>query len=341
MSSAVTRCRSVWTGGAPMLPPPPPSTRPRAWAAATLIPLPAYAANGVTATDKGTFIAGGSGSILYRSTDGGQTFQQQAPPFAYPQAPAFGGGRVLLGGLSYNVVWGSDDDGESYQQISSTLASQNGGHTFVYGDETWVAAAGGSYGDTNTFQYSTDGGATWNLCGATGSGADFTDATLCWNGSEFVAAGPKTGTSGYVATSPDGVNWTAHPITSALSVDCCTSGAGLWVLSSSSNEYAIADSLEAVLAQAPSLLPDAGAFAMTIVKPWVLPDGTVLMFCGSGNVQFSTDQGATWQEDAPPWPYEPGGSTVLSAFPVAVYQGNVVAALNNAKKIVGVRGVNC
>jgi len=91
---------------------------------------------------------------------------------------------------------------------TATTSGTNGftaGYSVCFANGIWVA--GGFYGTYN-ISYSTDGGVNWTAVTSpfNGNTSAFVNS-ICWNGTEFVAAGRNNTLSFIVAYSKDGVTW--------------------------------------------------------------------------------------------------------------------------------------
>ncbi len=114
-------------------------------------------------TPLGSLLAGLDSGGLYRSVDGGQSWQEADPSFSWPccnyTVPALAAsGRAVYAGTWGGGVYRSDDDGQSWY---ATAAIPGDGYPIVralavchYGEQLF---AGGSFGVAR----SDDGGASW------------------------------------------------------------------------------------------------------------------------------------------------------------------------------------
>lgn len=204
-------------------------------------------------------------------------------------------GVWLLGGYFPDVAWADQDtmfystDGQNWTGMGLSVFSTQC-NRIVNGNGTYVAVGKG----TNTIAYCTadpTNPANWTGLGAiifTGSYAGY---AVAYGNGMFIALGDPG--SAAIATSPDGVNWTARGnVFSYFGTDAAYDGVGRWVASGvgSSGSLAYSDDNGQTWTQVDQVFPyNNGAYAVAYGNGKWVAGGTG----GSNSIAYSTD-GQNW-----------------------------------------------
>ncbi len=168
-----------------------------------------------------TYLAGGSDatSAIYRSTNDGVSWTASSNPFgtgssAYVNSISYNGSRWVAVGTNNDnnttvSIAYSDNDGITWTAAATNpfngLVGQ--GRNVRWNGSYWVAC-GNNVGGTVCLVYSYDGNVWYTSASNPFSGGGCVD--IFWNGKKWVGVGNNGPTiSVEVATSSDGVNWTA------------------------------------------------------------------------------------------------------------------------------------
>lgn len=188
IASSGTRLVSVNSSGSVAT-----STDGLTWNIVTNFPVSLTNFNGVSYVNN-QFIAVGNGGMIFTSPDGLAWTRRTAAPLGLAQWNAVTAGPSGFVAVGNSGQLASSADGLNWISRDSGTGNNFGGVTF--GGGKYVAVQG------VIAAYSSDG-ATWaDVSAGTGSTAALNAVT--YDGSQFVAVG----TSGRVATTPDGINWT-------------------------------------------------------------------------------------------------------------------------------------
>lgn len=192
-------------------------------------------------------IAGGSSANrIFRSTDNGSTWTTATTnPFdtsgGIVYKIAYNGTRwVAIGQIGFGVclIAYSDDNGINWTSAATNPLSNASsfGSSVHWNGSYWVACGKNSSSATVTLIYSYDG-STW-YAAATNPFSGGICKDIFWNGSKWVAVGNNSGNTVHVATSVDGVNWTASsgtpgPFGIGGYGQSVTWGGNIWVIAGS------------------------------------------------------------------------------------------------------------
>ncbi len=310
MSSAVTRCRSVWTGGAPMLAPPPLNPAPATWSVSTNVPATAgsYSVNSPVVYAAGTLYvpaetAEPNGAVLV-SSDNGASWAAESVPSTYssPFCLADFGGRVLAFCEDYAYTRGNPwTPYNSTKFYVSGLAFAGSYAKAAYGDGIGLFFVGTGTG----YARSTDGGVNWTLQALPESQVQTGGRTLIYDGEQFVSLlNTSGGVDDQLITSPDGITWVQQPFAhTAAGFNSLTYGGGLYIASNGSQVW-VGDSIAALAAA----VPISPVLSKTITSSAALEDGRLMVMCSDGTIYSSPNAGASWIEDTIDWTDTVGGT---------------------------------
>lgn len=164
---------------------------------------------GVASNGVNLLVAVGGSGTLATSPDG-VTWTQQTSSFGSTgiNAVAFGNNIWVAVGNSGKIA--TSTDGVTWtQRTSGTTSALN---TVQYGDGIWVVG-----GDAGLIRTATDPTATWTARTSTIALAIGRGSVCYFPAGDMWVAGSDAGTSGALASSPDGITWTARNSAYSLS----------------------------------------------------------------------------------------------------------------------------
>jgi len=171
----------------------------------------------------GRFVAVGLSCTMAYSDDGASWTAVENIPSAFSRysgisAVAYGGGRWIAVGDDVMTLY--SDDGASWTAVNSGHGW--GSACIAYGNNRWISVTGGS----GKMKYSADNGATWTAVADSTFGSSTINAVAYLN-NRWVAVGG----SGKMATSADGVTWTAVADSfGTATIHDIAYGGGRWVI---------------------------------------------------------------------------------------------------------------
>ncbi len=189
------------------------------WTEVSQLPSPSPNINSISVVDQNTIWVACDGSAVYKSTDGGATWQLKAPST----------GQNLYGisavddmncwvGTGNGAIYHTTDGGNTWsQQIIVSGSFINGIKMFDANNGVYVGDPPGT-GQSYQFRYTTDGGANWTLSPSAPIAAnefgvinawDWTDQNHFWIGSANINSNATTANVFYTTTGFTGTFMTA------------------------------------------------------------------------------------------------------------------------------------
>lgn len=243
----------------------------------------ATAIYGVASNGSNLYVAVGDSGKLATSPDG-ITWTQRTSSFgtSFVAAVAYGEGIWTAVGQAGKIA--TSTDGITWTQRTSGTA--NGLTAIGFGAGTWVC------GGSSTMRSADDPTGTWTSRTSTLTGIDW-NQIFYWPAGSIWVAGTDNGTTGALASSPDGITWTARdaPFTAAAQASAFTGNSSVLIFSNVVNQSPLTLDIGSSTNgttwtnRTPSTTATSGYAAAS--------DDSGLLVVASGTIQSSSD-GVTW-----------------------------------------------
>lgn len=287
---------------------------------------------GIASDASGNTLAVDANGIVYKSTDGGNTWITFSS-FTVTGPGTAGGNMAWAGGTFVfahdpTSIKKSTDGGVTWTSVATGITGTfTPGYAANNGSGVWVITSNANPGTTHCYSVSTDNAITFSVSANT-STPDFPNAPALWDGSQFVAFDVLTPS---VITSPTGTTWT--PTTS--------NNPNLQWASLPVGGYVCAAAQTGGVVRVASTHGGLGTASNTtvtglgIITTTAANGGTVFAFDSNGTaVGVSLDSGATWTFTSSNFPTGDRCSAVCfdaahQCFIAGGFLGGVITSVNS------------